>query len=119
MLDAIISARLEEILDKVQELIYNCGADRVMYQSIVITGGGSQLSGLSEFIRLNRYFSDVSVRLGKPIGVTGSHDFVRTQAFASTAGTALCCLDEFSGKNFQNNEKSIWQRLMVWFKRGV
>ena len=119
MLDAIISARLEEILDKVQEHIYNCGADKVMYQSIVLTGGGSQLSGLSEFIRLKKYFSDVSVRLGKPIGVTGSHDFVRTQAFASTAGTALYCLGEFVGKNFQNKEKSIWQRLMVWFKRGI
>ena len=119
MLDAIISARLEEILDKVQEHIYNCGADKVMYQSIVLTGGGSQLSGLSEFIRLKKYFSDVSVRLGKPIGVTGSHDFVRTQAFASTAGTALYCLGEFAGKNFQDKGKSIWQRLMIWFKRGV
>ncbi len=119
MLDSIISARLEEILDKVQDHILNCGADRILYQRIVITGGGSRLSGLSEFIRSKKYFSDLSVRLGKPIGVVGSHDFVKSPSFASPAGAAIYCLDEFSGKNLQNDKKSLWQRLMVWIKRGV
>ena len=119
MLDSIISARLEEILDKTQDHIYNCGADKVLYQTIVITGGGSRLSGLNEFIKSKKYFSDVAVRLGKPIGTTGSHDFVKSPSFSTAAGTALYCLGEFSGKSLQNDEKSLWQRLMIWFKRGV
>ena len=119
MLDSIISARLEEILDKVREHILSCGADKLLYQRIVITGGGSRLSGLNEFMRAKRYFADVSVRLGKPIGTTGSHDFVKSPSFASAAGAANYCLGEFSGKNLQNDSKSLWQRLMVWFKRGI
>lgn len=118
-LDLIISARLEEILDKVQEHIYAHIADKVLLQSVIITGGGSQLSGLSEFIRSKRYFSDSRVRLGKPIGVTGSHDFVRTPSFASAAGTALYCFENFPGKNLESSEKSLWKKLIIWFKRGI
>ena len=66
-----------------------------------------------------KYFNDVAVRLGKPIGTTGSHDFVKSPSFSTAAGTALYCLGEFSGKGLQNDDKSLWQRLMVWFKRGV
>ena len=119
MLDSIISARLEEILDKVRDHLLNCGADRLLYQRIVITGGGSRLSGLNEFIRAKRYFADVSVRFGKPIGTTGSHDFVKSPSFASAAGAATYCLGEFFGKGLQNDGRSLWQRLMVWFKRGI
>ncbi len=118
-LDVIISARLEEILDKVQEHVYAHISDKVLLQSVIITGGGSQLSGLSEFIRSKRYFSDVRVRLGKPIGITGSHDFVRTPSFASAAGTALYCFGEFAGKDLGINDKSLWQKLIIWFKRGI
>lgn len=119
MLDSIISARLDEILDNAQEHIYNCGADRVLYQNIVITGGGSRLSGLNEFIKSKKYFSGIAVRLGKPIGTIGSHDFVKSPSFASVSGTALYCLGEFSGKGLRDEGKSFWQKLMVWFKRGV
>lgn len=118
-LDVIISARLEEILDRAQEHIYTNITDKILQQSIVITGGGSQLSGLNEFIRLKRYFSDSKVRLGKPIRITGSHDFVRSQSFASIAGTAQYCFGEFTGKDLRVGEKSLWQKLMIWFKRGI
>lgn len=118
-LDLIISARLEEILDRAQEHIYTRIFDKILLQSIVITGGGSQLSGLIEFVRSKRYFSDTRVRLGKPIGITGSHDFVKSQSFASVAGAALYCFDEFVGKNLKNDERSLWQKLMIWFKRGI
>ncbi len=118
-LDLIISARLEEILDKVQEHLYAHIADKTLLQSVIITGGGSQLSGLSEFIRTKRYFSDVRVRLGKPIGITGSHDFVRTPSFAGAVGVALYCFGEFAGKNLDSNDKSLWKKLILWFKRGI
>ena len=118
-LDEIISARLEDILKKAQEHVYNCIMDKSLYQTIIITGGGSQLSGLSEFIRLKKYFNNSSVRLGKPIGTTGSHDLVKSQEFACVAGTALCCEKEISAKDIKLSKKSIFQKVMLWFKRGI
>ena len=119
MLDSIVSARLEEILDLVQKHICDCGADKILCQRIVITGGGSRLSGLNEFIKSKKYFSNASVRLGKPIGTTGSHDFVKTPSFASAAGSVIYCLGDFSNKRLSNDGKSFLQRLIVWFRRGV
>jgi hypothetical protein len=77
------------------------------------------LSGLSEFIRARKYFSEMTVRLGKPIGTTGSHDFVKTASFASTAGTAICCLGDLPHKMLIQADKSLWQRILIWFRRGV
>lgn len=121
MLDSIISARLEEILELCQKHIYECGADKILYQRIVITGGGSRLSGLNEFIKAKRYFGGLNVRLGKPIGTIGSHDFVKTASFATAAGTVLYCLGNAPGRASLkvNNDKSFWQRLITWFKRGI
>ncbi|MDR0695250.1 MAG: cell division protein FtsA [Holosporales bacterium] len=118
-LNSIITARLSELLDLVQEHVYNCGADKVLIQQVVVTGGGSRLSGLSEFIKANKYFSDTSVRLGKPIGTIGSHDFVKTASFAAVAGSVIFCLGDFVAKISQHSGKSIWQRIITWFKRGI
>ena len=122
MLDSIIRARLEEILDLAQKHIYECGASPYIYQRIVITGGGSRISGLNELIKTKRYFSNSSVRLGKPIGIVGSHDFVQTASFATSAGVALYCLGNFlnnSAMRLSHSRKTFWQRIITWFKRGV
>jgi cell division protein FtsA len=118
-LNSIISSRLTELLDLIQEHIHNCGADKLLFQQIVITGGGSRLSGLSEFIKANRYFSNTSVRLGKPIGTIGSHDFVKTASFAAVAGSVIFCLGDFAAKTNHANGKSLLQRIIIWFKRGI
>ncbi|MDR0942665.1 MAG: cell division protein FtsA [Holosporales bacterium] len=119
MLDQIISTRLYEILSLAQDHIRKCGADRLLYQRIVVTGGGSLLSGLSEFIKFKKLFGDVSVRLGKPLGVVGSHDFVRTASFASVAGAATYYLGDFPNRVLTGGEESLWQKIITWFKRGV
>ncbi|MDR2459149.1 MAG: cell division protein FtsA [Holosporales bacterium] len=119
ILDSIISSRLDEILDLAQRHILECGADKPLYQRIIITGGGSRLSGLSEFIKARKYFSEMTVRLGKPIGTTGSHDFVKTASFASTAGSAICCLGDLPHKMLIHTDKSLWQMILTWFRRGV
>ncbi|MDR0552508.1 MAG: cell division protein FtsA [Holosporales bacterium] len=114
MLDSIIRARLEEIIELVQEKVNTI---QIMAQRIVITGGGSKIAGLNEFIKMSKYFKNSFVRLGKPIRTIGSHDFVQTPSFASTAGSMLYCL---SSHNFQfSNNKSLMQKITTWFKRGV
>jgi cell division protein FtsA len=114
MLDSIIRARLEEIVELVQEKVNEVP---IMTRKIVITGGGSKIAGLSEFIKMNGYFKNSFLRLGKPIKTIGSHDFVQTPSFASTAGSMLYCL---SSDNFRfSNNKSLIQKIATWFKRGV
>jgi cell division protein FtsA len=119
MLDSVISDRLEEIFELIQKHIYECGAEKSLYQRIIITGGGSQLSGLTEFMRSKKYFRDISVRIGKPIGTIGSHDFVKKPSFSSAAGAAIYCLGDFLNKRLSDEERSLWQKLITWFKRGV
>ncbi|MDR1488533.1 MAG: cell division protein FtsA [Holosporales bacterium] len=114
MLDSIIRARLEEILEAVEKRI----ANTVMARRIVITGGGSRLSGISEFIKTNKFFKNFSLRLGKPIGAIGSHDFVQTSSFATTAGAVLHCLSPYNQNSFDKN-KSITQKIITWLKRGI
>ena len=61
-LAGIIEARTEEILDYVSDQIEKSGfADRV--NSIVITGGGSQLQNLTEKLELR---TGLDVRIGTP-----------------------------------------------------
>lgn len=118
MLDMIVSARLEELLSLTENHIFNSGINKVC-QRIIITGGGSQISGLNDFIKSKGFFKDFSTRLGKPIGTIGSHDFVKTASFASTAGAILYCLTDLISKTFSKENRSLWQKLLVWFKRGV
>jgi cell division protein FtsA len=121
-LDTIIHARLEEILKLAEKHIYSCGADQVMVQRIVITGGGSRVSGLTDLIKEKRLFPNSAVRLGKPIGVTGSHDFVRSASFSTVAGVVVYCVCQFlnnQAMRLSHVKKSFWQKLIIWFKRGV
>ncbi|MDR1475897.1 MAG: cell division protein FtsA [Holosporales bacterium] len=122
MLNSIIAARFEEMLESVEKHIETCGADKLLYQRIVITGGGSRISGLTGLIRSRRYFNGLSVRLGKPVGTIGSHDFVQTASFATAAGAAMYCLGELQGISSIRQslyKKSFRQKLITWFKRGV
>ena len=120
-LDSIVSARLEEIFDLVQIQINESNVTPAAHQRIVITGGGSTISGLNEFLKAKRYFSTSSVRLGKPIGIIGSHDFVQTASFSTAAGSVLYCMGEFenSGIRVPSNNKTFWHMIKTWFKRGA
>ena len=118
MLDMIVSARLEELLKLTETHIFNSGINNIC-QRIVITGGGSQISGLNEFIKSKGFFKDFSIRLGKPIGTIGSHDFVKSASFASAAGSIVYCLTDLFNKNISTKDRSLWQKLLIWFKRGV
>ncbi len=122
-LDTIIRARLEEIIELVQNKLYSHIQDSVLTQRIVITGGASLISGLNELIKSNRNFAASSIRLGKPIGSLGSHDFVQKSSFSSSAGTILYGLGNFMNSSqlrfSQNINKSFMQKLLTWFRRGV
>ncbi len=121
MLDSIIGARLEEIIELVEERVRKLGKNSTISQRIVLTGGGSRISGLNEFIKAKRYFENAAIRLGKPINVTGSHDFVQTPSFATCSGIIFHVLSSFNSNvsRLTNPKKSLKQKLITWFRRGV
>ncbi|MDW8066845.1 MAG: cell division protein FtsA [Aquificaceae bacterium] len=80
----VIQIRLEEIMEKLTDLLQLQNVDlNTLHAGIVITGGSAKLAGMKEF--LERYF-DMPVRIGYPIGVTGLKEKVRDPAYATSVG---------------------------------
>lgn len=117
-LDLIISSRLDEIFDLIKKHIEENNIDEMYYQNIIITGGGSQIAGLNEYIKTKNLFFGSSVRLGKPICTVGDNDFVNTASFAAAAGTILYEL-ESDQYNKPIKQDGFLHKLVSVFKRGI
>jgi cell division protein FtsA len=79
----IIKPRVEEILELVRDRLAGAGYPPGAGQRFVLTGGGSQLTGLAEAAR--RIFG-AQVRLGRPLGVHGLPESAKNPAFAACIG---------------------------------
>jgi cell division protein FtsA len=86
MLTRIIRPRVEEILEFMRDRLTQAGYAPAATGRVVLTGGGSQLSGLVDLA------SDVfgaRVRIGRPLGLAAMPDMAKTPAFAAAAGLAV------------------------------
>ncbi len=83
MLTGIIRPRLEEILEMVRERLDQASFARLASSRVVLTGGGSELTGMREIAAqwLNR-----QVRLGAPLPIAGMPEAARSPAFATAMG---------------------------------
>ncbi|MEN3029126.1 MAG: cell division protein FtsA [Aquificaceae bacterium] len=80
----VIQIRLEEIMERLTELLNLHGVDlNALHAGIVITGGSAKLAGMKEF--LERYF-DLPVRIGYPMGVIGLKEKVQDPSYATSVG---------------------------------
>ncbi|MGL4488965.1 MAG: cell division protein FtsA [Rhizobiaceae bacterium] len=86
MMTRIIKARVEETLELVRDRLNASGFANVVGKRVVLTGGASQLQGLPEAARriLGR-----SVRVGRPLGVSGLPEIAKGPAFAATIGLMI------------------------------
>ena len=82
----IIRPRVEEILEVVRDRLHASGFAGRVGRRIVLTGGASQLTGLTE---LARRILGRNVRLGRPVGITGLPDAARGAAFATGVGLLI------------------------------
>jgi cell division protein FtsA len=82
-LTRIIRARVEEILEIVRDRLNASGFAALVGRRLVLTGGGSQLTGLAEAAR--RILAR-NVRLGRPLGVGGLPEVARGPAFSASVG---------------------------------
>ena len=82
-LNAIIRPRVHEILELVKTKLHASGFDKIAGNSVVLTGGGAQLTGIRE---LTHQILGRQVRVGQPKNVTGLAEATSGPAFATCAG---------------------------------
>ncbi len=85
-LTRIIRARVEETLELVRDRLNVSGFAALVGKRMVLTGGASQLNGLSEAAR--RILAR-NVRLGRPLGVAGLPEPARGPAFSAAVGLLI------------------------------
>ena len=85
-LNRIIRPRVEEMLELVRDRLNASGFAGLVGKRMVLTGGGSQLTGLVEAARkvLAR-----NVRVGRPLGVAGMPELAKGPAFATAVGLLI------------------------------
>lgn len=92
----IVRPRIEEILTAVRDRMQATGMMDFCGRRFVLTGGGSELTGLPEVAR--RVLSR-NVRNGRPMGISGLPELARGAGFATVSGMLIypqVCGQEFS-----------------------
>ena len=82
----IVRARIDETLELIRDRIQRSGHAPVVGRRIVLTGGASQLTGISDAAR--RILSR-NVRIGRPLGVAGMPAAAKGPAFATAVGLMI------------------------------
>jgi cell division protein FtsA len=82
-LNAIIRPRVQEILEHVRDRLKASGFDKIAGNSVVLTGGGAQLTGICE---ITTEMLGRQVRVGKPRHLAGLAEATSGPAFAACAG---------------------------------
>ena len=83
MLVGIVRPRLEEIFELVRSKLNQAGFDKVAGRRVVLTGGASQLTGVTN---LATAMLDKQVRVGRPINIKGLAESANGPAFSVCAG---------------------------------
>jgi len=95
VLTRVVRPRVEEILTAVRDRMQATGMMDVCGRRFVLTGGGSELTGLPE---LARRVLARNVRCGRPVGVSAMPEMAKGPAFSTVSGMLVypqVCHQEF------------------------
>ncbi|MFN5351328.1 MAG: cell division protein FtsA [Alphaproteobacteria bacterium] len=101
----IISARVEEMIEVIFDKIKNNYDNHYNIQKVVLTGGGSFISGYREIIKHNY---GKACRIAKPKIIEGISESLKTQNFSSAIGLVLFEYERISYN--QHNKKRGYDR---------
>ncbi|MFP6641716.1 MAG: cell division protein FtsA, partial [Myxococcota bacterium] len=115
----IIEPRVEEILTLAHQEIVRAGLEDKIPSGLVLTGGASALSGLTE---LAEEIFETPVRLGLPDRIGGLQDVVRSPMYSTGVGLVLFGFSQrrdHQHSRFRIRDESIFgrvkQRMRDWF----
>lgn len=92
----VLRPRIEEVLTAIRDRMQATGMMDISGRRIVLTGGGSELTGLPE---VARRIVARNVRNGRPMGISGLPEVARGAAFATVAGMLIypqVCAQEYA-----------------------
>ena len=85
-----------------------------------MTGGGSQLEGISEYAQV---IFDSNVRLGKPFGLIGLDKKYTGPQYSQTVGSVLYKKDDydisFLKKSQKNTKNTYFSRFSTWLDQYI
>ena len=109
----IVSARIEEILDLVQQEIKRSGYGGLLPAGMVLCGGTGALRGIEA---LGRRELQVPIRVGCPRDLYGLTDRIQDPAYATTVGLLLWSMNHPQMETPVNDGPSVWRRAMQWLR---
>jgi cell division protein FtsA len=117
-LGEILEPRLEEIFSLIQNELIRSGFDDSINSGVVITGGSSELQGVTE---LAEQIFNVPCRIGYPDKVGGLVEVVNKPMYATAVGLVLYGAKQTSSnKKFRIRDTNIFakvvDRMKKWFK---
>ena len=101
-INSIIKPRVEETLEIVWQKIKQNNFHKKHIRNVVLTGGGSQLEGISQFAE---YIFSSNVRIGFPKEDILSEKNIKNPSLSDAIGCSLYDYQEFSDKIYENQGK--------------
>lgn len=119
-LSDIIRTRCEEILEAIDEQLKTIGLDPARTYNLALTGGASQLTGMSDFVS---EFWNKPVALRQPTPLSGLDGQISGGSFSACMGLALYIQsteeDALQPPRTTAATNSIFGRLGAWFKEHI
>ena len=117
---SIITPRIEEIFELVNKKLEEQGLKDISSHRVVLTGGGSQLSGIREVATM---VLDKQVRIGRPKNVSNLPEVLYNPAYSTCIGLLLFALNYTERKPNKIVNKPIGQvgglgKIIHWIKQN-
>lgn len=114
ILGEILEPRVEEIFSLTKREIFKIGLDNSMASGVVVTGGSSLLSGLTD---VAESVFDLPVRLGRPENIGGLVDIVSNPMFATGVGLVIFGAGNQSVNKFRIRDGNIFNKIINRMKK--
>ncbi len=101
-INSIVKPRVEETLEMIWQKLKQNNLHKKQIKNVVLTGGGSQLEGISQYAEL--IFSS-NVRIGYPKEVLSSQEVLKNSSFADVIGSSMFDPDIFLDKIIEKQGK--------------
>ena len=119
-LTQVIRPRIEELFEKVKDILLKQPGHKFVGRRLVLTGGASQLPGVPELASL---ILDKQARVAKPLSTKGLEETARVPGFSSCLGLLLYGQKQLGpyamlASRREAEPKTSFGRLGLWFKEN-